>query len=197
MADTLRTHDIHLIDGVLHLRPMTEDDWAVLYGWNNDPEVLYYTEGDDITLWDMDDMQTMYREVSRRAYMFMIEVEGCAIGECWLQEMNIERVLRHHPGQDVRRVDLMIGDKAWWGKGWGTRVIALLTRFAFECCGADLVYAVEIGGHNPRSRRAFEKNGYRLVRAIERSEGKSTVVYDLALAREGYEARIALPNNLT
>ncbi len=40
----LRTHDIHLSDGPLHLRPMTEDDWDTLLPWNNDPEVLYYIE---------------------------------------------------------------------------------------------------------------------------------------------------------
>jgi RimJ/RimL family protein N-acetyltransferase len=197
MADTLRAHDVHLYDGPLHLRPMTEDDWAMLHRWNNDAEVLYYSEGDDITSWDMSEMQATYRGVSRQACMFVIEVGGCAIGECWLQEMNLERVLRQYSGQDVRRIDLVIGDKSWWGKGWGTRVIALLTRFAFEGCDVDLVYVPEIGAHNPRSRRAFEKNGYVVAQTVSWEGGKAPVAHDLVLTRSAYKAKNERKDNLT
>ena len=107
----LRTHDIELWDGPLRLRPMTEDDWSVLLVWNNDPEVLYYAEGGPIMSWSLGDMQRMYRSVSQTAYVFMIALEGRPIGECWLQEMNLQEVLDRHPGQDVRRIDLMIGEK--------------------------------------------------------------------------------------
>ena len=31
----------------MRLRPLTEDDWAPLLAWNNDPEVLEFAEGDD------------------------------------------------------------------------------------------------------------------------------------------------------
>lgn len=185
----LRTHDVHLADGPLHLRPMTEDDWDVLLRWNNDPEVLYYSEGGDKTAWSLADLQAMYRGVSQHAYVFIAELDGRPIGECWLQEMNLKRVKRRFPGLDVRRIDLMIGEKALWGKGWGTRIIGLLTRFAFEECGADVIYEPEIGGHNPRSRRAFEKNGYVVAQEIPQPEGsKAPIDYDLILTRERYRA---------
>jgi RimJ/RimL family protein N-acetyltransferase len=194
----LRQHDVRLSDGPLHLRPMTEDDWDVLLRWNNDPEVLYYSEGGDKTSWSLEDMQAMYRGVSQHAYVFIAELDGRPIGECWLQEMNEERVKSRFPGQDVRRIDLMIGEKALWGKGWGTRIIALLTRFAFQECGTDVIYNPEIGGHNPRSRRAFEKNGYVLVQVLDYPEDrKCTVAYDLILTREAFEAhRLRVAPNL-
>ncbi|TEU14647.1 MAG: N-acetyltransferase, partial [Anaerolineales bacterium] len=122
---SLREHDIELFDGPLHLRPMTEADWNVLLKWNNDPEVLYYSEGGNITSRSLPDMQKMYRGVSQQAYVFMIELYDRPIGECWLQRMNLERVNCRFPGLDVRRIDLTIGEKDWWGRGWGTRIIRL------------------------------------------------------------------------
>jgi RimJ/RimL family protein N-acetyltransferase len=180
-------HDVHLWDGPLHLRPMTEEDWGTLLRWNNDPEVLYYSEGGDITAWSLPDMQAMYRSVSQHAFVFMVELAGRPIGECWLQEMNLQRVRERFLGQDVREIDLMIGEKELWGHGWGTRTIALLTRFAFDECGVDLLYEPEIGGHNPRSRRAFEKAGYVLAQEVHQASGKSAVDYDLILTRQRYE----------
>lgn len=178
---------MHLWDGPLHLRPMTEEDWDTLLRWNNDPEVLYYSEGGDITAWSLPDMQAMYRSVSQHAFVFMAELAGRPIGECWLQEMNLERVKERFPGRDVRRIDLMIGEKELWGQGWGTRIIALLTSFAFDECGADLLYEPEVGGHNLRSRRAFERVGHVLAQEVPQAAGKCELAYDLILTRERYE----------
>jgi formate dehydrogenase subunit beta len=38
---------------------------------------------------------------------FIIEFEGAPIGECWLQRMNLKRILRLYPGIDCRRIDMM------------------------------------------------------------------------------------------
>ena len=191
---TLREQNIHLYDGPLHLRPMAESDWDILLRWNNDPEVLYYVEDDPITSWPLADMQAMYRGVSQNAHVFVVELDGQPIGECWLQQMNLESVLRRYPGLDTRRIDLMIGEKALWGRGWGTRIIGLLTRFAFERCGADAVFGMSIGDYNPRSRRAFEKNGYRVEEIIPEPEGhKAKVHYRMILPRAEYEQRAQSP----
>ncbi len=185
--DRLRTHGVHLASGRLRLRPLTEADWDTLFVWNNDPEVLYYAEGGDITSWSMDAMKRMYCDTSRKALIFIIELDGRPIGECWLQKMNLDRVLRQYPGLDVRRIDIMIGEKTVWGQGWGTRAIRLLVRLASEHQGVDLLYLPEIADTNPRSRRAFEKNGFVVVQEVVQKAGKFTVGYDLALTRTAYE----------
>ena len=43
----LQTHDMHLNGDRVTLRPMTEDDWATLLRWNNDPEVMKYADHDE------------------------------------------------------------------------------------------------------------------------------------------------------
>jgi RimJ/RimL family protein N-acetyltransferase len=62
--------------------------------------------------------------------------------------MNVKRLLDEYPGFDVRRIDLMIGEKALWGQGLGTEVVRLLTDLAFQQEGADYVFAVL--AKNPR-----------------------------------------------
>ena len=45
----LRKHSLTLPGQRVALRPMTERDWDILLKWNNDPEILYYSEGDDVS----------------------------------------------------------------------------------------------------------------------------------------------------
>src|SRR4051794_7271109 len=115
----LREHSITLQGEAVQLRPMRETDWNILFEWNNDPEVLYFSEGEAITSYTLEQLQPIYRAVSQSGFCFIIEVAGQPIGECWLQQMNLDRILGKHAGQDCRRIDLLIGEKGRWGRGIG------------------------------------------------------------------------------
>lgn len=172
---------------------MIEADWDRLLIWNNDPEVLYYAEGDDVTSRTLDEIQSMYRAISQNAFCFITEADGVAIGEGWLQTMNLARVLQQYPDEDCRRIDLIIGEKTYWNQGIGTVVIRLLTTFGFQQSGATLIYIPEVADYNARSRRAFEKVGYQVVQQVAQSPGNKAVYgYDLALTREQFLAATAL-----
>ena len=88
---------------------MTEEDWKILLKWNSDPEVLYYSEGDNVTAYTLEQVQRIYCGISQNAFCFIIEVDGEHVGECWLQRMNLKRILEKYPRLDCRRIDLMIG----------------------------------------------------------------------------------------
>jgi aminoglycoside 6'-N-acetyltransferase len=196
MSDTtppqLKQHQITLVGqtgrGIkVQLRPLTENDWDLLEKWNSDPDVLYYAEGDAITAYSPEKVRQIYRSVSQHAYCFLIEADGKAIGECWLQQMNLQRVLRMYPGLDCRRIDLMIGEKEYWSQGIGTVAIRLLTGYAFVNEKADIIYNPDIADYNIRSLKAFLKAGYRIVGETAQSSGaKAQKTYDLALKREEY-----------
>jgi RimJ/RimL family protein N-acetyltransferase len=178
----LRSHDVTLVGENLTLRPMTEDDWDVLFRWNSDPDILRYTEGDDVSGYAPAQVQEIYRTVSQKAYCFMAIFDDRPIGECWLQEMNLARILQAHPDKDVRRIDLMIGEKTHRGRGLGTEMIRLLTAFAFEREHADIVFGCDIADYNIASLRAFQKAGYRLAATIEQPPGrKARSRFDLTI----------------
>jgi aminoglycoside 6'-N-acetyltransferase len=181
----LRTHSITLRGGRVFLRPMTEEDWEVLLRWNNDSEILYYAEGDDVGQYNIDEVKMIYRSVSQHALCFVIELNGVPIGECWLQEMNLERILRQYPGKDCRRIDLMIGEKTYWGQGIGTEVIGLLVKFGFEHAKAELIFACDVAAYNFRSVKAFQNAGFDVCQTIPQPKtDKALYRYDLVCTRE-------------
>lgn len=140
MRCALKTHSLTLRGERVILRPMTEGDWNLLFRWNSDPEVLYYSEGDNVDSRTLAEVQSIYRGVSQQALCFIAEVGGKPIGEGWLQRLNLPRLLEQHPGLDCRRIDLCIGEKSCWGKGLGTEIIRLLVDLGFGREGADLIF---------------------------------------------------------
>lgn len=186
----LKEHNIILRGERIVLRPMTENDWGDLLRWNCDPEVLYFSDGNDVTSYTLKEVQDIYRSVSQSAFCFMIEYGGKAVGECWLQKMNLERLLMQFRDSDVRRIDIMIGEKDCWNLGIGTEAVGLLTSMGFEAENADVIFGCDILDYNPRSRRAFEKNGYVLFDEVPLEPGSRTnALWDMYITREAYSSR--------
>jgi RimJ/RimL family protein N-acetyltransferase len=117
----------------------------------------------------------------------MMELDGQPIGECWLQRMNLPRLLERYAGLDCRRIDLLIGEKHLWGKGLGTEAIRLLCEFGFTRERADAIFGCGVADYNARSRRAFEKVGFVVCAESDQPPGaKARITYDLILTRERY-----------
>lgn len=181
----LSSHSVVLRGDHVVLRPMTEDDWDVLLRWNNDQEVMNYAYGNPFEVSTASDIQPIYRWISTHAFCFMIEVGGAPIGECWLQRMNLQRILDQFPDKDLRRIDIMIGEKSFWGRGLGTDAIALLVDFGLGSEKADAILAPGVDVDNPRSLRAFEKKGFTLHAVVTETEDvTSGVGHDLILTRD-------------
>jgi len=197
----LREHDIRL-DGrtdagePITLRPLTEDDWELLERWFRDPELLCYTIGDDVdaTAYSPGDVRGIYRQVSETGRCFVILYRGVPVGECWLWDKNLDRVLASHPGLDCRRIDLMIGEKEYWNRGIGSAAIHLLATYAFEHEGVDVIFTPDVFCYNPGSIRAFQKAGFSVVARHEQPPGsRASHTYDLAQSRQEFLMRRGRP----
>ena len=166
----LRSHDVTLHGRHVTLRPMTEADWDLLVRWNNDPEVMKYADSNEFEDKTREEVQALYRWVSTHAYCFIMEVEGRSIGECWLQRMNLRRIVDQFPGEDLRRIDLAIGEKQLWGRGYGTEAIGLLVEFGFRDESVSAIFGLVVPD-NLRSLRAFQKNGFKRHAVVQDEEG--------------------------
>ena len=178
----LQTHDVYLRGDHVTLRPMTEDDWGSLLKWNNDPVVMDYADHDGFKPCTLDEVQGIYRWVSTHAHCFIMELEGYPIGECWLQRMNLQRIVDQFPGKDLQRIDLMVGEKGLWGRGYGTETIALLVDFGFLHESVDAIFGI-VSADNVRSLRAFKKCGFTRHALIQEEDG--TLSYDLIIRFSG------------
>lgn len=183
----LSNHGVVLRGDRVVLRPMTESDWGSLLQWNNDQEVMSYADGNPFEVSTVEEIQKIYRWISTQAFCFMIEVSGVSIGECWLQEMNLQRILDQFPDKDLRRIDITIGEKSLWGQGLGTEAIGLLVDFGFRSQDTDMIFAT-VAADNPRSRKAFEKNSFIQHAVVTDTEDvPSGTAFDLDITRDQYD----------
>jgi hypothetical protein len=119
---------------VVKLRPLTENDWSLLEKWNRDPDVRYYADGDAVAAYSPEKVRQIYRSVSQHAYSFLIEADGQAIGECWLQQMNLPRVLpgANSPFDFLNSIIL--------GSDWSV----MISRFTIICSGVSFFIFVSV-----------------------------------------------------
>ena len=191
----IKTHDITLYGGndayKIILHPLSDEHLPYLYKWNSDPEVLYWVEGDDVESYSPEVVRQIYGGISQNSLCFLIEVNGEMIGECWLQKMNLPHVkAMYAKGLDVRRIDAMIGEKAFWGKGIGTHMVSMLIKYAFECEHVDVLHCL-CEDYNHRSCRTFEKNGFTLALTEKFTEPhKGEFQCHWRLTKDEYSARL-------
>jgi len=181
----MKPHETILQEGNITLRPLADQHLPFLYKWNADPEMLFWSEGDDVQENPPETVNDIYGGVSQNAFCFLVEADGIPVGECWLQKMNIKEIAAKHPGQDVRRIDMMIGEKSYWNRGIGTIIVRLLVDFAFVNQQANIVYGL-ISDYNIRSRRVFEKNGFKISwrGTTENTSPKANEDYHMMLERK-------------
>ena len=132
--------------------------------------MLEFAEGDDVRSRTLDEVQRIWRSISVNAHCFLMERDGAPIGECWLQRMNLQRLVARHPREDVRRIDIAIGVPALWGQGLGREAVGLLLDFGFRREGVDVIYAC-VDAENSRSRRMFESLGFAVAAGIDHAAG--------------------------
>lgn len=188
----IKTHDITLYGRCdtynIVLKPLCDEYLPLLYKWNSDLEVLYWMEGADVSEpYGKETVHQIYGEDKEKCLYFLIEVDGAAIGECWLQKMNMPAVIAMYPhNTDIRRIDMSIGEKKYWNRGIGTQLIRMLVDFAFNGEHVDVLHCF-CNDYNKRSQRVLEKNGFSLVHKVKHKHSKkSEYEYQYALTRQQY-----------
>jgi RimJ/RimL family protein N-acetyltransferase len=77
--------------------------------------------------------------------------------------MNLEKVLGMYDSHiDVRRIDMMIGEKTYWNQGIGSQFIPMVIDFAFNEEHVDILHCFS-EDYNVRSCKMWEKNGFSLI----------------------------------
>ena len=194
----IRSHDVTLYGGTdefdVVLRPLCDAHLPLLYKWNADPEVLYWADGGDKQAHSEETVRGIYGKTSQspQNFLFLVEANGVPVGECWLEKMNLRLILdMYPPAADVRRIDMMLGEKTYWNRGIGTAMIGMLVDFAFNREHTEVLCS-PVYDYNLRSRRAFEKNGFTLALRVQPStEAPTKAGEDMyyRLTREEYAER--------
>lgn len=176
---------------MIELRPPVDSDTEVLF------PLIHGTSVPETLAWDGPETLQEYRRALRSRglqvaagllHFFTIveRASGQPIGSCDVR-----------PDEDGSgaMVGLWIGEPHQ-GKGFGTSVIGESTRYAFEVLGVRRVEADVFVG-NWRSRKAFERNGFKLLRMIPAAvikRGKPVDEWRMGLERERWEKPDSSPS---
>jgi ribosomal-protein-alanine N-acetyltransferase len=138
------------------LRPMRPDEAPLFYEWATDPEVQpFWGEADHYSDFDgfLRHWHPHYFDGSQPnlGRCFAIEVEGSPIGM-----ITYNRVNTVNRSTDI---DILIGDQAYRGRGYGSDAILAFLGFLFETVGLHRVWLGTFA-HNLRAHRAYEKCGF-------------------------------------
>lgn len=139
---------------MIHLRPATLADLALLRRWDDEPHVVESDPNDD---WQWE--EELGRDPEWREQL-IAEVDGQPIGFLQIIDPALEE--SHYWGEcppNLRAVDIWIGEAWALGRGYGTEMM----RLALERCFANAeVEAVLIDplASNVRARRFYERLGF-------------------------------------
>ncbi|MBI3978637.1 MAG: GNAT family N-acetyltransferase [Chloroflexi bacterium] len=138
------------------LRAVEREDAWLIWRWNNDPEVQYFSEGEPARTASLEEIAREREQAvaSDTARSFMIETaDGFTIGH--LGYFNLSWKNRNC------WIFVTIGEKEHWGKGYGTESLALLLDYLFNQLGLHKV-RLETLSYNVRAQASYRKCGFQV-----------------------------------
>jgi RimJ/RimL family protein N-acetyltransferase len=172
------------------LRAMRRDDLELLCQFNNDVETELAGGGDPPMPQSLERLQAEFdAEVARggrNGAGFAIEADGRFIGQCAL--FNFQETHR------TAELGITIGDKAYWGRGYGADAVHVLVDYGFRLRNLNRIF-LHVNGANERAQAAYRKAGFveegRLRRHVWSAGGYDDLVV-MGLLREEWAARAAV-----
>lgn len=158
----------------IRLRPFTRDDLPRLQVWKEDEELAAYL-GLKLPGEEVDYYQRCEKLLGQRtSRIFAIEDErGQFIGEVELNQITWRR--------KQAELHICIGERRYWGKGYGTEAVRAILNLAFEDMGLESVY-LRVYRHNRRAIRCYEKCGFKKEAVLRnRFHSQGSRAYDVLL----------------
>ena len=139
----------------VRLRAIEREDIPTFVRWFNDPEIRRYLLMYEPMSRVKEERWFESRVEARDEFLLAIEAQ---VGDDWIHIGNV----------GLHRIDwknrtavfgIALGEKAYWGQGYGTDATRTMLRFAFDELNLHRV-ELEVYDFNPRAMRCYEKAGF-------------------------------------
>ncbi|HEY7122903.1 MAG TPA: GNAT family protein [Ktedonobacterales bacterium] len=133
------------------LRALRDEDIKQLAEFNNDVEYELLAGGDPWEPQTFAQFAAQWRHWARRGPLFAIEADGKLIGTCGL----------FHFDETARTCELGIGigDRNYWGRGYGRDALRVLLNYAFRLRNLHKV-CLRVDGINARAIGSYQAVGF-------------------------------------
>lgn len=169
------------------LRAYKKEDIPLAYEYMNDSELKRLLVNKIPYPMILEEEEKWFESLinSKDSYNFAIEdlETGKYIGGCGINEMNwLNR---------VAIIGIFIGDKNYWGKGYGTDAVNILVKFIFEQMNMNKV-KLNVFSFNARAKKCYEKCGFGVEGVLRQElfrDGKYHDEYLMSILFEEWKKR--------
>lgn len=168
----------------IRLRKMTQEDTELYHAWRNDMEVMRSTNP-SMDVYSLEETQGFVDQVilgsqSSRSYILVDKANEAPIGI-------VSLILIDYKNRNAECI-IDIGEKEYWGKGYGTEGLKLLLDYAFYELNLHRV-SLKVFSFNDRAIHLYKKLGFQqegLIRECLFREGKWHHVIQMGILQEEY-----------
>jgi RimJ/RimL family protein N-acetyltransferase len=168
------------------LAPVQREYLPKYVEWLNDwevskflaPGIPFSLNIEDETKW----FESHHNDDKNQIFAILAQPENVLIGNCGLHQLDWKN--------RGCVFGIVIGDKNYWSKGYGTDAARTLVRFAFEQLGMNRV-ELEVYAFNPRAIRTYEKAGFKrdgIRRQALYRDGTFHDIYLMSILRQDWNA---------
>ncbi len=155
------------------LREKRLSDASNDYEWRSDPELARFDATSPLRLSFREFMlyySEQLQQVNETRRWFAIDsLDGTHIGNCMYYDLDWVK--------KQAKVGIIIGDRQYWGMGYGSDALMTLVSYIFEELGLERVYLDTLES-NMRAQRCFRKCGFEICGHMT-SKGNHFVIMEL------------------
>lgn len=158
----------------VYLTAITRDDSATIARWFSDVELLRLTSYHNIMPQTVRDQEKRYDRMRKedQDYTFGVRIQ--------YEEKLIGIISINDPDWRSRwaSIGVTIGEKAYWGKGYGTEAIGILLRYAFYELNLNRI-ELDVASYNERAIRSYKKAGFQQEVVRRQALYRDDTYYDI------------------
>jgi RimJ/RimL family protein N-acetyltransferase len=155
--------------------------------WSRDTEYHRLADSDPSQLWSENKLKEWiekdFEKDSMESVRFSIRTLS---GDQFIGEMSLWFNWQHGDAW----IGIVIGEREFWGKGYGTDAMRLIVQYGFLEANLRRV-SLALHSYNPRALKSYEKVGFKMegtVRGETLREGRRTDTYFMGILREEWMA---------
>lgn len=161
-----------MVGETCYLSPISIDDAERYTEWLNDYELTQYLTLASMQISLHAEKEALARLSEGQNYAIVDKQTDTLIGNCGL--MDIDNL------QGTAEIGIFIGDKEYWGKGYGREALSLLTDYGFSVLNLQNIM-LRVYSFNTRAIRSYESIGFRMIGTRRDAITRNRKTYDVYL----------------
>lgn len=162
----------------VRLRAIERDDIQRFTRWLNDPDVIKYTTLNSPVSQVMEEKWFDHQLEILPTQGQVLAVEA-RVGDDWVH-IGVCDLHAIEPVNNMAEFGIMIGDKEYWSKGFGTETVKLMLKHGFEDLNLNRIYLYVVAEHS-RGIKTYEAAGFKKEGMLRQALYKNGIYNDVVL----------------